>query len=75
MSIDDYVFFDDIVPDSAEYLPIERACRYCGHEGLHWEQVDGRWRLFDDADVMHTCSEPTGRWRNVDLFRRQEDDD
>lgn len=33
------------------------ACRRCGLEGLHWVEVDnGRWRLADDHDNVHSCT-------------------
>ena len=31
-----------------------KTCRACGREGLHWNQRDGKWRLFDDRGI-HKC--------------------
>ena len=32
-----------------------RDCKYCGKAGLHWETIDGRWKLFDSRNKPHTC--------------------
>jgi hypothetical protein len=34
--------------------PSPKTCRYCGATDLHWEQVNGQWRLFG-ATGMHVC--------------------
>lgn len=31
-----------------------KKCRCCGQEGLHWNQIDGKWRLCND-DGLHMC--------------------
>lgn len=33
------------------------ACKYCGEEGLYWLQEDGRWKLVNEKNVLHTCEE------------------
>lgn len=35
----------------------EIACKYCGEEGLHWEETDDGWRLFDYEGDQHVCRE------------------
>lgn len=30
-------------------------CKYCGEDGLHWEEIGGRWYLFDEEEARHTC--------------------
>ena len=31
-------------------------CRYCGKKNLNWQEVDGKWRLFDKK-LPHICKE------------------
>ena len=31
------------------------TCKYCGTGGLKWQQIDGKWRLFDIKGVQHKC--------------------
>ncbi len=33
-----------------------KACRCCGAGLLHWENLDGKWRLFDESRRLHECS-------------------
>ncbi len=33
-----------------------KACRCCGEGLLHWESLDGKWRLFDEYRLLHECS-------------------
>lgn len=30
-------------------------CKFCGCDGLHWEEFGRRWMLFDEDDVLHDC--------------------
>jgi len=55
----------DIEPDPFEGE--ERApqvCKYCGRKGLRWEQVLGKWKLYDPAVAgFHVCpSKLQGAW-------------
>lgn len=34
------------------------ACKRCGTENLVWKQVEGKWKLFTESDVLHACSGP-----------------
>jgi hypothetical protein len=69
MAFDDYIFedsFDDLADDLADpnyygdqddFEPYQRRkhCDRCGTTGLHWEQTDNGWRLFNGLGTMHTC--------------------
>lgn len=41
-----------------EYIPGDpptpKTCRCCGKSGLHWEQRNAKWRLFDERGI-HNC--------------------
>lgn len=30
-------------------------CRCCGQADLHWEMLDGKWRLFSRSGSIHKC--------------------
>jgi hypothetical protein len=30
------------------------TCKYCGTRFLEWEMVDGKWKLFDTENKLHT---------------------
>ena len=30
------------------------TCKYCGEEGLLWDKIDDKWRLFKNGK-LHTC--------------------
>jgi len=30
-------------------------CQYCKVDGLHWRQVEGRWRLAYESGGLHLC--------------------
>ena len=32
-----------------------KICKYCGEECLHWERLNGNWRLFDENRKLHVC--------------------
>ena len=34
------------------------ACKRCGVENLVWKQVEGKWKLFTESSVLHTCLGP-----------------
>lgn len=38
------------------------ACKYCKEPGLHWEEIDGKWRLCDFEDSVHRCEIQTETW-------------
>ena len=40
-------------PGSERKMPIK--CKYCGITGLHWVQVEKRWKLYDTRDNPHFC--------------------
>jgi hypothetical protein len=31
------------------------ACKFCGQDGFHWLEVDGRWKLADKDQNLHSC--------------------
>lgn len=33
----------------------EITCQRCGEDGLHWEETDRGWRLFNEDGDRHTC--------------------
>jgi len=35
--------------------PEDRTCKFCKVSGLHWEDTDSGWRLFDENDELHHC--------------------
>jgi hypothetical protein len=32
-----------------------KSCRCCGKINLHWQQYDGKWRLFESNGCLHNC--------------------
>lgn len=34
------------------------TCNRCSVPDLHWNQVDGKWKLFDANNNPHACSAP-----------------
>ena len=34
---------------------VEVECEYCGEDGLHWEETENGWRLFNRFDEKHSC--------------------
>ena len=55
-----------------EYEPKKKkpkhvSCRHCGKEKLHWQQKDGRWRLYSKAGELHSCySKPEPKETHTD---------
>lgn len=31
------------------------VCKYCKKDGLHWENVNGKWKTFEPDGTMHKC--------------------
>ncbi|HEY6021968.1 MAG TPA: hypothetical protein VIY48_19525 [Candidatus Paceibacterota bacterium] len=55
----------DIEPDPFEDDEgLSQTCKYCGRKGLFWDQVLGRWKLYDPAiSGFHVCpSKLKGAW-------------
>ena len=48
-------------PDPDDYLCTRKmpschiVCKFCGKRNLHWAEVDGKWRLYDEDDMLHDC--------------------
>jgi len=38
--------------------PDLRICKYCRTGGLHWEDVDGKWKLLHSNGKIHDCKKP-----------------
>lgn len=52
-------FFDEYDPiQEDDYAPQPSIveCKRCGKSGLHWEETDEGWRLYDVRDRKHVCS-------------------
>lgn len=53
-------FFDDnedfIIYGGYEEIPRTVECKRCGKDGLHWEDDNGKWRLFKGC-TPHVCDE------------------
>lgn len=30
-------------------------CQVCGKPGLMWQEVEGKWRLYESTGVEHSC--------------------
>jgi hypothetical protein len=57
MSAEDYIYFD-FGPDSQEDNepePYTKTCKYCGTRSLMWEQIESKWRLFNEKHEQHIC--------------------
>lgn len=51
------IYFSGIQDD---YEPVKRkvkhvSCKHCGKGKLHWQQKDGRWRLYSKEGELHSC--------------------
>jgi hypothetical protein len=42
-----------------ERRPSQVECKHCSKGGLHWEETDEGWRLYDSGYRKHVCD--TGR--------------
>lgn len=55
-----------------EYAPKKKkpkhvSCKHCGKGKLHWQQKDGRWRLYSKAGELHSCySKPEPKETHID---------
>ncbi len=48
-------FYEPSPFDDYEELP-QVECKYCGSEGVYWEETANGWRLFNEADdTLHDC--------------------
>lgn len=54
MSIEDWVDFSE-PPEDDDEGP-EAECRRCGKAGLHWEETEVGWRLYNADQQRHVCS-------------------
>jgi hypothetical protein len=53
MAAEDY--FDPYGDDENEQPSIV-ACKRCGKDGLHWENDDGQWNLYEGQYRLHKCN-------------------
>lgn len=66
--------YDDMMDDfywgryenSEKYIPSYKSCRYCGEFYLHWEKMDGKWRLFNNQSKLHKCKKEKGMTIKID---------
>lgn len=55
-----------------EYKPKKQkvkhvSCKHCGKGKLHWQQKDGRWRLYSKDGELHSCySKPEPKEQSFD---------
>ena len=35
--------------------PTSNECKRCGKGGLHWENDDGTWQLYENRYKLHKC--------------------
>lgn len=47
--------------DEYDYEPRSRptTCKFCGKTGLHWENDDGQWQLYETQYKLHNCPKNT----------------
>lgn len=53
-------------PDDLD--PPEVACKFCGKQGLTWDNSRGRWMLINEAGNPHRCNPATLRAKVRDEF-------
>ena len=53
MAMEDY--FDPYSDDESEQHSIVE-CERCGKSGLHWENDDGQWNLYEGPYHLHECN-------------------
>ena len=58
----DYLDKIDLSPeDDSETRSIQKACKFCGKNGLQWEDDNGKWILIDSkSGEIHKCSKLRG---------------
>ncbi len=44
--------------DDLEFEEQGVTCQRCGEGGLHWEETDRGWRLYNEDGDRHTCESP-----------------
>lgn len=55
-----------------EYEPRKKkpnhvSCKHCGKGKLHWQQLNGGWRLYSKAGELHSCySQPEPKEAHID---------
>jgi hypothetical protein len=51
MDADNFYSWDDEAYDQTV------TCKFCGEDGLYWEQVDGKWKLYnaEGKKKEHIC--------------------
>lgn len=42
---------DELIYDNGGFV----SCKYCNEDYLHWENIDGKWRLANEKCVIHKC--------------------
>ena len=52
-------WFDDESPFFAP-RPLFKSCSICNTSNLHWQRVNGRWRLFTNSGREHICPMTSG---------------
>lgn len=49
------VFDYDYAEEYGDGQEYETSCKYCGLSYLHWQQLNGKWRLFSGDGKLHSC--------------------
>lgn len=47
--------FEDTDSPFSDHDPFNIYCKYCGQDGLHWNNLKDKWRLFDSKGKVHSC--------------------
>ena len=49
-------------------MPSTIACRFCGEGGLHWEEHESGWGLYDAFGFRHHCQTTESGYSRVDIY-------
>lgn len=53
MAAEDHIPHEE--EDDTGHRGQNKHCRHCGKGGLHWEELENGWALFDDNYRRHKC--------------------
>jgi hypothetical protein len=58
----EWPFSPDFGDEYGGHDPQDITCKLCEADGLHREEVDGRWVLHEEDGTVHRCPETTGEF-------------